>query len=116
MPVLKPCAHCRTLIPVGTTLCPRCAHSDNQRRATKAKAYGYHTTVWQQKRQTILAHHPVCQYCNNRPATTVHLDPAWHGDHVNAPLDALTALCSSCHGTVDAPRSKQGGVSHADVL
>jgi 5-methylcytosine-specific restriction endonuclease McrA len=48
-----------------------------------------------------------CGITGDRHTLTVHLNPALDGDHLVATRDDLTTLCRSCHGSVDAPRSRQ---------
>jgi len=76
-------------------------------------AYGYNRTHWQQvrKQRLALAGH-VCELrinCMGAPATHVHLDPAYRGQHRAARVEHCRVCCASCSGAVDAPRGSQGG-------
>jgi 5-methylcytosine-specific restriction endonuclease McrA len=107
MPQAKPCSrpNCGQLVPLGTTHCNQHARSDNKRRANKSREHGLTTNHWRQLRRTRLhLDHHRCHQCG-QPATTVHLTPHLAGDHTRARLEDLTSLCSSCHGTIDAPRA-----------
>jgi 5-methylcytosine-specific restriction endonuclease McrA len=93
-------------------LCADCERADDRRPNQKRKDSGRTTVAWQRMR--LAAFHRdgyACQRCGNtgdRKTLTVHLNPALDGDHLAASRDDLTTLCRSCHGSVDAPRSKQG--------
>lgn len=106
-PSLKHCSApgCRSLLPLGTTHCAQHRAADNQRRHAKQEAHGRNTAAWRRKRkQRLDLDGHACQRCG-AAANTVHLDPAWKGDHEHAPIDAMTSMCTSCHGTIDAPRA-----------
>jgi Group II intron, maturase-specific domain len=44
----------------------------------------------------ILARDPVCQLCQEQPATQVHHEPPWQDQPVHNPATAM-GVCSSCH-------------------
>lgn len=104
MPNVKPCANrnCKRMTRLGIAYCPEHTRADNRRRWNKSVQHGLATPQWKTKRATILANNPTCA-CG-QPATTAHLDPSWNGNH-DAPMSAFTAMCGSCHGTIDAPRA-----------
>lgn len=102
-------------MPAGTRHCHlhriAAATADNNRRYAKRVDHGRQTSAWQTKRkQRLELDGGSCTQCGAM-ASTVHLDPAWGTDHATAPLDALTSLCTTCHGLIDGPRSRRGGVS-----
>jgi 5-methylcytosine-specific restriction endonuclease McrA len=100
---------CRTVPKVG--LCDDCRRADNRRRNQKRKDSGRTTESWQRMRlAAFLRDGYACRRCGktgDRKTLTVHLNPALDGDHLAAGRDDLTTLCRSCHGSVDAPRSRQ---------
>jgi 5-methylcytosine-specific restriction endonuclease McrA len=102
-PLMKACARCPELVPVGTRHCPACAlaygRKDSQRRNKRTTRDGRNTTAWlNQTRPTVLdrdGHQ--CQHCG-APANTVHR--VEHGHHTTDPNDYVT-LCARCHGKQD---------------
>lgn len=119
----KFCAHphCRTLVAIGHTRCHQHAAADNARRYRKRLQHGRHTTAWQRLRSARLEHAGYqCELqLDDRctlEATTVHLDPRLEGNHETAGLDDVRAACLHCHGVIDAPRARTGGVSGVATL
>jgi 5-methylcytosine-specific restriction endonuclease McrA len=111
MPQTKPCAtpRCGQLVPLGTTHCPTHTRANNQRRHRKATTNGLHSNRWRTLRaQALHRDGGRCQHCHQAPATTCHLHPDLHGNHLSATLDDVVSLCASCHGTLDAPRALGG--------
>lgn len=113
MTIVRLCPRCGAPNERGSLagLCPKHTREDNARRNKKRKDSGRTTTAWQRIR--LAAFHRdgyACQRCGktgDRHTLTVHLSPALDGDHLAASRDDLTTLCRSCHGSVDAPRSRQ---------
>jgi len=56
----------------------------------------------------ILARDPVCQLCQEQPATQVHHEPPWQDRPVHDPATAM-GVCSSCHGQTRRSVGKSNG-------
>jgi 5-methylcytosine-specific restriction endonuclease McrA len=123
VPVLKLCVHMVDGRPCGRMFQPvpgarrnnRCelhqaqlTRREDERRNLRAKTSGRTTAAWKKLRAQVLERDDyACLRCGRR-AFSVHIDPRLGGDHRLAMIDDCWSLCSSCHGTIDAPRAMRG--------
>lgn len=112
--MVKSCSICGRRAPGG--VCPEHG-SPEQRRRARQRDSGRDTKHWRELRAQRLAFDAeVCQLrlagCTVH-ATTVHLDPAFGGDHQAAQLADVVSACLHCHGATDAPRAQLGRLDDA---
>lgn len=107
--MVKSCSICGRRAPGGS--CPEHG-SPEQRRRARQRDSGRDTKHWQElRRQRLQLDGYLCQLrlegCTTE-ATTVHLDPAYGGDHLQAQLGDVVSACLHCHGVEDGPRAQLG--------
>lgn len=93
--------------------CPARARADNARRQRKNQAHGVNRAAWRRRAQRVKQRDGMtCRRCgrhrdelHHNERLSVHLDPALAGNHDAASDHDCITLCSTCHGTIDAPRA-----------
>ena len=84
------------------------AKVDQRKRNTRQAGYGYSTKHWQQVKRAVLERDDhTCRMCLGMDDLTVHLSPAYGGNHAIAHMDDCVTLCRVCHGITDGARASR---------
>lgn len=99
MPIGYQCKepNCPNIIPQGERYCNK--HKKGRSWGnTQEKLKLYQTTRWQKLRLLKLNKTPICEVCNNAPATAVHhIKQARFNPELQYNSQNLQSICHSCH-------------------